>query len=89
VAELGDRVPQLLQTERVVGGTPKAIEEHAGWSWQDGQDLVGARPSVPAAVMPCVAAAERVMEGASRSQAPSITTPVFLVVGDAPRSGAE
>ncbi|MFF7098436.1 GntR family transcriptional regulator [Streptomyces rubradiris] len=43
LAELGDRVPQLLQTERVVGGTPKAIEEHAGWSWQDGQDLIGAR----------------------------------------------
>ncbi|RLU90519.1 hypothetical protein CTZ27_21610 [Streptomyces griseocarneus] len=42
-AELGERVPQLLRTERIVGGTPKAIEEHAGWSWQDGQDLVGAR----------------------------------------------
>ncbi|MEU2870683.1 GntR family transcriptional regulator [Streptomyces olivoreticuli] len=43
VSELGERVPQLLQVERVVGGTPKAIEEQAGWSWQDGQDLVGAR----------------------------------------------
>lgn len=43
VAELRERVPQLLRTERVVGGTPKAIEEHAGWSWQDSQDLVGAR----------------------------------------------
>ncbi|MEU3753056.1 GntR family transcriptional regulator [Streptomyces olivoreticuli] len=43
VAELGEQVPKLLQCERVVGGTPKAIEEYAGWSWQDGQDLVGAR----------------------------------------------
>ncbi|ARZ72553.1 hypothetical protein SMD11_6977 [Streptomyces albireticuli] len=42
-ADLGEQVPQLLQTEWIIGGTPKAIEEQTGWAWQDGQDLVGAR----------------------------------------------
>ncbi|WP_449475224.1 GntR family transcriptional regulator [Streptomyces abikoensis] len=43
LAELADEVPELLITERIIGGTPAAIEARAGWSWQDGQDLVGAR----------------------------------------------
>ena len=41
--ELAERVPQLLVAERIMGGTPKAIEDAVGWSWTDGQDLVGAR----------------------------------------------
>lgn len=41
--ELAESVPRLLQAERIQGGTPSAIEAAAGWSWQDGQDLVGAR----------------------------------------------
>ncbi|MFE9384846.1 hypothetical protein ACFYMO_16700 [Streptomyces sp. NPDC007025] len=36
-------MPSLVQAERIIGGTPKAIEEQAGWAWEDGQDLVGAR----------------------------------------------
>ncbi|MFI1796513.1 GntR family transcriptional regulator [Streptomyces sp. NPDC020379] len=41
-AELAERVPELLRPERIIGGTPKAIEDKTGWSWEDGQDLVGA-----------------------------------------------
>jgi DNA-binding GntR family transcriptional regulator len=40
---LAEPVPSLLQADRIIGGTPKAIEDQAGWRWEDGQDLVGAR----------------------------------------------
>ncbi|MFH8405601.1 GntR family transcriptional regulator [Streptomyces sp. NPDC018019] len=42
-AELADAVPALLESERIPGGTPGAIEEATGRAWEDGQDLVSAR----------------------------------------------
>ncbi|KUL44754.1 hypothetical protein ADL22_12490 [Streptomyces sp. NRRL F-4489] len=41
--ELAEIVPQLLSTERIPGGTAKAIEDATGRSWTDADELLQAR----------------------------------------------